>query len=185
MRSILPRVASELEADERTLRRAVRRGTVRARRPGQRQLQFEPAEREYLRGHWPVLSALSRALRTEPNVRLAVLYGSVARGDDGPASDLDLLVDLREDTASAASALARRLGRAVGRDVDVARLDRVRERSPLLLVQALDEGRVIADREQRWPSLRAQRPRVRRAADQAVEAERQAAAAALADLMEQ
>jgi predicted nucleotidyltransferase len=146
-------------------------------------LQLAPGEREYLRAHWPVLTAVGRALRTEPNVRLAVLYGSVARGDAEPASDLDLLVDLREDTARAASALARRLGQAIGRDIDIARLDRVSERSPLLLVQVLDEGRVIVDRDQRWPSLLAHRRRARRAADRAVEAERHAAADALADLL--
>ena len=46
---------------------------------------------------WSLLSALRRALRTEPNVRLAVVYGSFARGDDVSDSDLDLLVSLRED----------------------------------------------------------------------------------------
>jgi predicted nucleotidyltransferase len=184
VRSTLPIIATELGADERTLRRAVSRGAVRCRRPGQRRLQVTWAEREYLRGHWPVLSALGRALRTEPNVGLAVLYGSVARGDDGPTSDLDLLVDLREDTARGASALARRLGRALGRDVDVARLNRISEHSPLLLVRALDEGRVIVDRDKRWPSLLAHRFQLRQAADQAVEAERQAAADSLADLLE-
>jgi predicted nucleotidyltransferase len=185
VRSMLPIIASELGADERTLRRAVRRGAVRGHRPGPRQLQLAPAEREYLRGHWALLSALSRALRTEPSVRLAVLYGSVARGDDGPASDVDLLVDLRADASSGVSALTRRLERAIGRDVDIARLDRVRERSPLLLVEALDEGRVILDRDHRWPSVRAQRRQVRRAADRAIDAERHAAAAALAELMEE
>ncbi len=184
MRSRLPIIANELGADERTLRRAVSRGTVRARRPGPRQLQLEPAERAYLRDHWPVLSELNRALRNEPGVRLAVLYGSVARGDGGPASDLDLLVDLHDDTARGSSALARRLGRALGREVDVARLNQVRDRSPLLLVQALGEGRVIADRDGCWPGLLAQRGQAREAADRSIDAERQAAGAALADLLD-
>jgi len=30
--------------------------------------------------------------RTQPNVRLAVLFGSVSRGDERPDSDVDLLV---------------------------------------------------------------------------------------------
>jgi uncharacterized protein len=182
VRSPLPILAAELGADERTLRRAVSRGTVRGHRPGQRRLQLAPAERDYLRGHWPVLNALTRALRTEPNVRLAVLYGSVARGDDGPEADLDLLVDLRDDTARAASALSRRLERAMARDVDVARLGPVLGRSRLLLLEALDEGRVIVDRDRRWPDLLARRPRLRESADRAAEAERKAAAAAIADL---
>jgi predicted nucleotidyltransferase len=184
VRSTLPIIATELGADERTLRRAVSRGAIRCRRPGQRRLQLAPGERDYLHDHWPILSALSAALRTEPSVRLAVLYGSVARGDDAPASDVDLLVDLRADTARGASALARRLGQAIGREVDVARFQRVRERSPLLLAQAIDEGRVIVDRDGRWPGLRAQRRQIGQAADQVVDGERETAAAALADLLE-
>lgn len=44
------------------------------------------------RNRLPLLRALRRLGAT--NVRL---FGSVARGDDGPGSDIDLLVDLRHD----------------------------------------------------------------------------------------
>jgi predicted nucleotidyltransferase len=184
MRSTLPLLALEIGADERTLRRAVSRGTVRSRRPGARKLTLSPGEREYLRGHWPLLSVLSRALRTEPSVRLAVLFGSAARGDDGPGADLDLLVALREDSPRAANAVALRLEHAAGRQVDLALLIAVHDRSPLLLLQALDEGRVLVDRDGLWRDLVAPRDRVRAAADRAVQRDRDAAAAAVSDLLE-
>lgn len=184
MRRTLPTLAAALCADARTLRRAVARGTVRCRRPGPRQLALSDGELAYLHGHWPTLDALSRALRTEPNVRLAVLYGSVARGDDRQDSDVDLLVDLREDTGRAALRLMDRLERGLGRPVDIARLPRVRRTSPLLLLQALDEGRVLVDRDATWPVLRAERDRVAADAARVSELEAHAAADALAALPE-
>jgi predicted nucleotidyltransferase len=179
MRSPLPTIALELGADERTLRRAVGRGAVHCSRATPRQLEFAPGELDYLRTHWELLSSLSRALRTEPNVGLAVLYGSAARGDDRADSDVDLLVGLRNSAPSAATALAMRLGDALERDVDVARLDRVRTQAPFLLVQALDEGRVLVDREAEWPKLQSRRDRFVRAARKAIDQNRREAAASL------
>jgi len=111
-----------------------------------------------------LVADLRRALRTEPNVRLAVLYGSLARGDEDAGSDLDLLVSLAEDRPLAAVKLAVLLERTLGRDVDVARLNRVKDTAPLLLLQALDEGRVVLDRDHQWEQLRAQRPDIARRA---------------------
>ena len=184
MHRALPTLASELQANERTLRRAVSRGTVRCRRRSARRLQLADGELDYLRAHWPVLATLSRALRTESNVRLAVLYGSVARGDDGPDSDVDMLVHLRDDTGRAALGIADRLEHALDRPVDLARLSRVRVATPVLLLHALDEGRVLADREGVWPALHAQRAAVAADATRAGEAAAQAAADALAELLE-
>jgi predicted nucleotidyltransferase len=184
MRSQLPALALELGADERTLRRAARRGTVRCHRPGPRQLELDAGEREYLREHWALLSALTRALRTEPNVSVAVLYGSTARGDDRAASDVDLLVALRDDSAMDAAGVAERLGRAVHRPVDVARLPRVEKQSPLLLLFALDEGRVLVDRDGRWAALRKRRSRIIREARQSLEQSRREAAESMRMLEE-
>jgi predicted nucleotidyltransferase len=131
-----------------------------------------------------VLSDLTRALRTEPNVRLAVLYGSVARGDDGPRSDIDLLVDLRAGTGHAALGLADRLERRLGRSLDVARLPLVRDASPLLLLQALDEGRVLIDRDDRWTALRTEREAIEASAAQAGEDEAYAAGSALREILD-
>ena len=184
MHRALPTLASELQANERTLRRAVSRGTVRCRRRSERRLQLADGELDYLRAHWPMLAALSRALRTESNVRLAVLYGSVTRGDDGPDSDVDVLVHLRDDTGRAALGLADRLEHALGRPVDLARLARVQVGAPLLLLRVLEEGRVLADRDGVWPALRAQRAAVAANATRAGIAAAQAAADALAELLQ-
>jgi hypothetical protein len=94
---VIQELAANLDVEERTLRRAVAQGALRTSRSGPRRLQLAPGEREYLRTHWPLLSGLRRTLRTEHDVRLAVLYGSLARGDEDAGSDLDLR--LRRDTA--------------------------------------------------------------------------------------
>jgi predicted nucleotidyltransferase len=182
--SPLPRIADELGADERTLRRAADRGTVRARRPTPRRLELAPGEFAYLRSHWDLLSKLTRAFRTEPNVRLAVLYGSRARGDDRAGSDIDVLVDFRDNETASVSTLARRLESELGVAVDVARFARVRKEAPLLLLQVLDEGRVLADREELWPQLVRAREKVARAARRQVGRERDEVAESLADLLE-
>lgn len=181
----LPAVAREVGADERTLRRAVERGGIRCRRPGPRRLELAEGELDYLRTHWGLMRALTGVLRTEPNVRLAVLYGSMARGEDRRDSDVDVLVELNPDASEAARGLAVRLERALGRDVDVARLDRARESAPLLVLQALEEGRVLVDRDECWRSLMRERDRIENSAISAHEASREQAAIAFDELMEQ
>jgi predicted nucleotidyltransferase len=179
----LAELARELGVDARTLRRAAVDGTLAVERFSARRQRVDEEECRYAARHWPVLSALRRALRTEPNVRLAVLYGSMARGDDTVDSDVDLLVSLREDRADAAVRLAVRLERAVGREVDVARLNRVRRDAPLLLLRALDEGRVLLDRDGEWGTWKARRGRIARHAQRVHEARRRRARAAVAELL--
>lgn len=182
--SALPALADDLGADGRTLRRAAQRGAVRCRRPTARQLELPAGELGYLRSHWALLHALTRALRTERNVRLAILYGSAARGDDRPDSDIDLLVALRACAPGATPALATRLERRVGRAIDVAELGRAEGEAPLLLLEVLDEGRVLVDRDARWPKLVARRDEVARAAQSAELAERRAVEASWRMLVE-
>lgn len=150
-------MANELGAQERTLRRAVSQGTIHSRREGPRRTKLAAGEADYLKAHWQLLLDLRRALRTEPKVRLAVLYGSVARGHEDGDSDLDLLVALSDDEPTAVTALAARLGRVCGRDADVARLDRIDEVAPLLLNRVIDEGRVLVDRDGIWDGLKHRR----------------------------
>jgi predicted nucleotidyltransferase len=184
VRSLLPALAVDLGADERTLRRAAQRGTFRCRRPGPRQLELDAAELGYLRSHWELLHGLTRTLRTERNVRLAVLFGSSARGDDRSNSDIDLLVELCNRAPGAASALAARLECALSRHVDVAELEAIERDAPLLLLYALDEGRALIDRGGRWPALLARRGDVARAARRAERAERRAVEESWQMLME-
>jgi predicted nucleotidyltransferase len=175
-------LAAELGEQERTLRRAVAQGALRAHRPGPRRLRLAPGEPAYLRTHWPLLSRLRRALRTERAVRLAVLYGSLARGEEDQDSDLDLLVVFADDRPFAASALAARLGEVAGRRVDVAQLTQVEERAPLLLDRILEEGRVLIDRDGRWAPLRARRRAIRARAQRSHRRQMRAAAGAIAEL---
>jgi predicted nucleotidyltransferase len=178
----LQELALCLGVEERTLRRAVSKGTVRARRPGPRRLRLADGEREYLQGHWALLAELCRALRTQRNVRFAVLYGSVARGEEDEGSDLDLLVSLAGGRPSAASRLAVSLETAVARPVDIALLPRVEARAPLLLARVLDEGRVIVDRDGQWPALRDRRRAIRARADRSHRNQIASAARAITEL---
>lgn len=175
-------LAVALSAEERTLRRAASQGTLRCARRGPRRLALAVGEREYLEGHWELLAALRQALRTERGVRLAVLYGSVARGDEDTGSDLDLLVLLRGDRLSDAAELASRLGRVAGRRADVAHLERVEAKAPLLLERILDEGRVLVDRDALWPQLRKRRRAIHARARRAYHRQMAGARNALAEL---
>lgn len=175
----LQKLAAEIGADERTLRRAVRLGAVRCRRPSPRHLKVRDGERGYLRSRWRFLYELREVLRTEPNVRLAVLFGSAARGEDTDRSDIDLLVALEDPHIFRVGDLAARLTRALGRHVEVVRLTEAQEKPPLLLA-ILREGRVLADRDGLWPRLERRRARLARATAAYREHKHEAALAALA-----
>jgi predicted nucleotidyltransferase len=164
MRSNLPAVARELGADDRTLRRAAARGTVRCRRPGPRRIELPEGEREYLRTHWELITRLTEALRTERNVRLAVLFGSVARGDETADSDLDVLVELNDSSPAATGRLRRRLRDAAGRDAQVVTLEAASS-SPLLMADVVEDGRVLVDRDAAWPAWTERESRLRAAAN--------------------
>jgi predicted nucleotidyltransferase len=161
----------------------VQRGTVRADRPGPRQIELATGEGEYLREHWGLIAAVADALRTERNVRLAVLFGSLARGDAGEGSDVDLLVWFADERPLCAAQLAARLARALCRDVDVLSLDRVREREPVLFDAILKDGRPVIDRDRSWPALTAERATIRRAATGARRVRHRRAAQAVARLI--
>lgn len=125
---------------------------IRARRPSPRRTELSFAERHYVETHWELLSSVVSWLRTRPNVRLAVVYGSVARGDDRPDSDVDLLVSLAREDAHTAASLAASLGEELGRRVQMVSLD-VAGRAPLLLLDVVREGRVLVDRDGEWLTL--------------------------------
>lgn len=178
-------LAGELGADARTVRRAVADGTIRCERVSARRRRVSEEERRYVVGHWPLLAQLRSALRTERNVRLAVVYGSVARGEDVEGSDVDVLVSLAEDRPDAAVKLAVRLEGALGRRVDIARVERVSESAPLLLLRALEEGRVVIDRDGVWEGLRGSRSALARRASGAHLARRRRARASVRELCEE
>jgi predicted nucleotidyltransferase len=146
-------LAADVEASERTLRRAVNQGTLRAGRPRPRKLEISTAERQYIRRFWPLLAELRAVLRTEQNVRFALLFGSAARGDVAPGSDVDLLVEMRETSLGRIVDLGAKLEAQLGRRVDIVTREEA-EGSPHLLADAATDGRVLVDREARWPGLR-------------------------------
>lgn len=172
-------LATELEAPERTLRRAAALGAIRTRRLSARRLRLADGELEYLRRHWGLLARLRETLRTEPTVQVAVLAGSMARGDDYPESDVDLVVQLRDGRPLDRVRLAARLGERLGRQVDVADLGQVIEGDPLSLLQILDEGRVLVDRDEIWPGLRERRAAIYKRAARSYLQQQQRTAAAL------
>jgi predicted nucleotidyltransferase len=124
-------------------------------------------ETAWVRFHWPLVGQLLAALRTEPNVELAVLFGSVARGTDvAGVSDVDLLVELRRSSPGVIDALRRRLDERVQAKVELLPLEAAR-RDPMLLYEVLRDGRPLVDRGGIWPELQAQRDRTQVQADRA------------------
>jgi predicted nucleotidyltransferase len=146
-------LARHLGVPERTLRRAAAEGLVHGMRTSARRFETSLREEAYLREHWPLLSELRAALRTEPSVRLAALFGSLATGRGHQGSDVDLLVSLVDPEAGRVAELTARLERRLGREVQLVRLQDA-EGAPLLMYEALERGRVIVDRDSEWPQLR-------------------------------
>lgn len=161
MMTALPELATELDTTDRTLRRAVEEGLVRGRRLSPRRLDIPISERTYLRENWPVLRDLRKALRTEPSVRAAILFGSYARGEQHDASDIDILVD--RQPGPGLREVARRLSTRLGRPTQLIALEDA-EKAPLLLAEVLRDGRVLVDRDETWDRLRAAEATIERRA---------------------
>ena len=155
-------LAREVGVHERTLRRAVAQGSLRAVRPSPRTLQMTLSERQYARRSWALLSALRTALRTEHNVQFALLFGSAARGTDTPESDVDVLVVLRDPSLERIVELGAKLTALTGRHVDVVRLEDA-QAEPSLLADVVADGRVLVDRKGVWSRLRGSEANLRRA----------------------
>ena len=128
-------------------------------------VRLSAAEHRYLKHRWPLLSGLRRALRTEPNVRLAILFGSVARGEEISRSDVDVLVDLRDPDPFRMLELQERLSQTVARDVQLLRLGDA-QRDLTVLGEALKDGRVLVDREDQWSKLKKRAGQIQRQGDQ-------------------
>jgi predicted nucleotidyltransferase len=154
-------LAREIGVHERTLRRAVAQGSLRAVRPSPRTLEMTLSERQYARRSWALLSALRTVLRTEHNVRFALLFGSAARGTVTPESDVDVLVALHDPSLERVVELGAKLTAATSRQVDVVRLEDV-QGEPSLLADVVADGRVLVDREGLWSRLGGRQASLRR-----------------------
>lgn len=179
MSSVLKRLACDAGVNERTLRRAVSSGLIRAQRPSAHRLSLSDREIAWVGSHWPLIGALLAALRTEPNVELAVIFGSVARGEDVKGiSDVDLLIELRRPSPGALEALRRRIDERLLPDVQLVSLQAARQ-NPHLLAEVLRDGRPLVDRASVWPRLQAQRGQTQAQADKASRKLREEASAAV------
>lgn len=167
---------------ERTLRRAIDEGTIRCERRSRRGLRLRTGEEAYLLRLWPIIGGLRRLLRTEPNVGLAVLFGSSARGDDRPDSDIDVLVSLRDGDPLSLAALTLRLEPTLDRPVQLVMLEAA-EASPSLLADILEEGRVLVDRDGEWRRLQKRYPAIVEEANAEDAALEEAADAAFAKML--
>jgi predicted nucleotidyltransferase len=152
-------LADELGVNQRTLRRVINDGTLRASRPSPRTVELSVGESRYARHAWTLISTLRRSLRTEHNVRFALLFGSAARGTDTASSDVDVLVVMGDGSVDRVVDLEAKLSTATGRRVDIVRLQDA-ERRPSFLADVIAEGRVLVDREGRWTRLRSRGARL-------------------------
>lgn len=132
--------------------------------------------------------AIQAAIRELAVIRLAVLYGSRARGDESILSDVDLLVAWDREEARELlgriprSGLGVRLEDLTGLQVDVAELETV-EQNPILLGAILEDGQVLLDRCNHWSALQARREEIEAAAEKASAELREQARRSLDELM--
>jgi predicted nucleotidyltransferase len=142
----LAELAEDLGTTERTLRRLVAVGLIRASRPTPRKISIAVGERVYLRKHWDLFTDLRSALRNEHNVRAAILFGSTARGSSHENSDLDIAVVLAKPGPVARLDLQRRLEDRLHTKVQIMELEAI-QRQPELWRQVQRDGRPIVDRD--------------------------------------
>jgi predicted nucleotidyltransferase len=109
-------------------------------------------EREWLIGHWQLIRDLRGALRNEPEVRGAWIFGSVALGTDDAHSDLDLVVDLVLPNLHTLRSVQRRLEAKLNRAVDLYSLKDL-QANPDVLLPLLEVARPVIDRVGWWHSL--------------------------------
>lgn len=96
---------------------------------------------------------LIRTLEGFPDVELAVVFGSVARGEATRDSDIDVGVNVKEPSYELLGRLEVTLCRAAQREVQVVSLD---ESPPLLRFEIARDGRVLVERKPyAWADFRA------------------------------
>jgi uncharacterized protein len=97
--------------------------------------------------HGPILAVLQR----HSEIRLAILFGSLASGKERPDSDIDLAVaGAHPLDAEEKMRLIADLAEATGRPVDLIDLSRVGEP---MLGQILKHGKRLLDSDQRYANL--------------------------------
>lgn len=87
---------------------------------------------------------LSEILGELPEVELAAVFGSAARGTMSADSDVDLAVRLTEDTPEVRRRIGNEVGRAVRRDIDLIPLD---ASPPQLRFEIARDGIALVERQ--------------------------------------
>jgi uncharacterized protein len=99
-----------------------------------------------------LVDRLRSRISSLPVVRLAVLFGSAARGEARPRSDVDLGVLLDPDTPALRREVEAELGRAAEREVDVIFLGQA---PPLLRFEISRDGVLLFEQEDGvWTSFK-------------------------------
>jgi predicted nucleotidyltransferase len=99
-----------------------------------------------------LLERLHQGIASLSEVRLAVLFGSTARGQARPQSDVDLGVLLDPDTPDVRLKAETELGKAAGRSVDVVFLNQA---PPLLRFEIAKEGVLLhQDQDHLWTDFK-------------------------------
>ena len=92
-----------------------------------------------------VVPALRQALEPCEHVRLAVLFGSQARGRARPDSDVDILLSLEPDDREVSRAVDTAIMDAVGANVHIVHADKA---PPLLRLEIARHGVVLKEARQ-------------------------------------
>lgn len=100
----------------------------------------------------PIPQRIRQLFEEMPDVELAVLFGSFARGRERPDSDVDLGLILDESTTGRRASIEAAVHRAARRKVDVVYLD---EAPPLLRFEIARDGVPLVERRpHRWADFR-------------------------------
>lgn len=91
-----------------------------------------------------LIEELKRCLASRPEVRLGVLFGSVAQGTSRPGSDMDVGVLLAAGDSNRRRTLEVALARAARRPVDVVYLDHA---PPLVRFEIAKDGELLVEQE--------------------------------------
>lgn len=101
--------------------------------------------------NFPLKQTVTTALRLQPDIVLAILFGSVAEGKERADSDIDIAIDVgRTLAAKEKISLISRLAEITGRPVDLIDLHTVGEP---LLGQILQHGERILGSDSRYADL--------------------------------
>lgn len=100
-----------------------------------------------------LFARLGAAARQQPEIVLAVVFGSLARGEAGAHSDVDVAIVLSSAGTSRRGAIEAELGRAAGREIDLVDLDGA---PPQLRFEIARDGRPLYERTPHaWADFRA------------------------------